>query len=158
LISLKDYNTTKIYTHKCFAKSKEVFSLLFSVQQLEWIPRWEYEMIYSQSGFTEEGCLFKTKALFDNEIIWIATKWDTKNFIANFVGIVSDSLVVKLNISSRDDLDDSANVKWEFIFRAISEKGNAIITNTEEKFNQIMSELEKALNNLLETEKLLKLS
>lgn len=42
------------------APPDRVFPLLCPVREAEWVPDWKYQLIYSQSGFAEEGCVFTT--------------------------------------------------------------------------------------------------
>lgn len=42
------------------AEPGRVFPLLCPVREYEWIPPWHCELVYSQSGYAELGCVFST--------------------------------------------------------------------------------------------------
>jgi hypothetical protein len=42
----------------CKAAVEEVFPLLCPKREEEWIPDWECETIWSNSGYNEEGAIF----------------------------------------------------------------------------------------------------
>lgn len=41
-----------------------VFPLLCPVREYDWIPGWTCEMIYSDSGYAELGCVFRTRSWY----------------------------------------------------------------------------------------------
>lgn len=57
---------------------KEAMTLPCPVKELDWIPEWSYEMIYSKSGVNEVGCIFdetmSAPVLFEKEM---TTRWHT---------------------------------------------------------------------------------
>ncbi len=146
------------YVQKYSAKPEKIFPLLCAVREMKWLPGWEYEMLYSKSGYNEEGCIFKTKIPYNTETIWVTTTWDTVNYVVEFVEYALNSLVVRFKISLKDEGSHTTG-KWEFTFTPISEKGNKFVEGyTEEKFKQVMVVIEKAMNHFQETGKLLTFS
>ncbi len=45
-------------TREIDAPSEHIFPLACPVEELRWIPDWEYELVYSQSGVNETDCIF----------------------------------------------------------------------------------------------------
>ena len=53
---------THEYTQTNAAPPSAVFPLLCPVRETDWVPGWQYRMIYSLSGM-EAGCVFATPNL-----------------------------------------------------------------------------------------------
>jgi len=147
---------TRRFAQKYAGDPVKIFPMLCAVREIEWIPQWEYEMIYSISGVNERGCIFKTQKPYGTETVWVTTKWDTDNYEVRFVQFAKDSLVVNLKIALDDNGDGTTTANWEQVFTSLSEKGNEFIESyTIEKFQKVMGGLQKAMNHYLETGKLI---
>ena len=156
MTTVKAKKIIRRYAQKYNAKADKVFPLLCAVREMDWIPGWEYEMIHSVSGANEEGCVFKTQKPYGTETVWVTTKWDTENYIVNFVEFAVDAMIVNLNISLQENPDGTTTANWEQIFTSLSDKGDAFIeVYTEEKFKATMAGLEKVMGYFLETGKLM---
>src|SRR5271167_3067103 len=57
------------------ARPEEVFPLLCPVREADWVPQWQYRMIYSESGVAEQGCVFITPEEDGSESIWQCTEY-----------------------------------------------------------------------------------
>ena len=49
------------YIQTNYAAPEKVFPLLCPVREADWIPGWQYELVYSESGVAELGCVFTTR-------------------------------------------------------------------------------------------------
>ena len=45
-------------TRKIMASPHQIFPLACPVQELRWIPQWDFQLIYSKSGVNETNCIF----------------------------------------------------------------------------------------------------
>ena len=52
---------THQFTQTNFAPPETVFPLLCPVREADWVPGWQYRLIYSKSGVAEAGCVFITE-------------------------------------------------------------------------------------------------
>jgi len=52
--------TVKKHTILLHGKPEVLFPLLCPVREYEWIEPWKCDMIYSDSGFAEQDCIFQT--------------------------------------------------------------------------------------------------
>lgn len=148
---------TKTCTQKYVASPSEVFPLLCPVREYEWIHGWKCEVIYSESGFVEEGCIFKTSFPGQEGAIWVTTKHDAANKEVQFIRVVPEVLVVEMRIALEDSHDGGTSACFTYIFTALSEKGNTYIENNAEmEFNHSMVLLEKSMNHFLATGQMLK--
>ncbi|HYK92235.1 MAG TPA: hypothetical protein VE398_25965 [Acidobacteriota bacterium] len=80
------------YTQTNPASPEKVFPLLCPVREADWLPGWQYQLIYSDSGFAELGCVFTTPNATSSgspspEKTWIVTDYDPKAFQIGFVWI-----------------------------------------------------------------------
>jgi hypothetical protein len=73
------------FTQTNHAPLNEVFPLLCPVREAEWVPGWSYRLIFSNSCFAEEGCVFATPNDDGVETIWTITDYDARNFRIAFV-------------------------------------------------------------------------
>lgn len=139
----------------------KIFPLLCPVREYEWLDGWECEMVYSESGFAEEDCIFKTKFPGEEEeTIWVMTKRDPENHEVHIMQVTPGSRVLKMQIRLEDDLAGGTNAHFTSTYTALREQGNTFIdSHAEEEFKQAMVRMEKSMNYFLETgEKLDKLA
>ena len=61
------------YTQTNDAPPEKVFPLLCPVREADWVPGWQYRLIYSDSGCAEDGCVFATPNDTGPETIWMAS-------------------------------------------------------------------------------------
>lgn len=80
------------YQQTLKGRKKEIFPLLCPVREKEWLKGWDYNMIYSESGYAEKGCVFETNNNYGS-YRWVITKHDSENFEIQFVK-TKDNMVV----------------------------------------------------------------
>src|SRR5438309_9734446 len=71
---------THEYTQTNDAPPEIVFPLLCPVREADWVPGWQYKMIYSKSGVAEAGCVFTTPNGDGTETTWLVTQYDPATF------------------------------------------------------------------------------
>ena len=54
MIAFKSHRVTHEYTQTNLATPERVFPLLCPVREAEWVPDWQYRLIYSESGVAEK--------------------------------------------------------------------------------------------------------
>ncbi|MGE5431615.1 MAG: hypothetical protein ACM3QX_11110 [Syntrophomonadaceae bacterium] len=140
------------YIQKINSTPDKIFPLLCPRRELDWLDGWHYEMIYSESGFAEDGAVFKTKHEGEVNTIWTVTRYDKENFEIEFVRMTWEVVVVRIKMRLEDNRDGSSNLHIEYIFTPITEKGNEFIDGKSAKqFLEMMKWWEKSLNYYLET-------
>lgn len=134
-----------------------VFELLCPVREAEWLHGWDYRIVYSQSGFAEEGCVFASRADGGEETLWLITLRDESNRKIEFTRFTPGSRVARLNIRVKEDAAHESLVDISYTFTALTEQGNDFIDGfTREKFESAMKFWEDSMNYYLRTgEKLL---
>ena len=141
----KSKNTRCSYTMEVSASASTVFPLLCPVREYDWIDGWKCEMIYSDSGVAEDGCVFKTSFPLLGEETWMCTRYVLDQTIQ--YTRFSDNKIVRYDIDLIDTNDTKSSWLWIFSIVSLSEDGNNFIHN----FNlESMCNKLKELNILLE--------
>jgi len=128
-----------------------VFPLLCPVREAEWLDGWKYEMIYSDSGLAEEGCVFSTPGDDEGDTVWVISRYDRENYLIDFTRFTpgSRTCVLKVAVTSKGDTD--SNVDISYTYTGITADGNAWIDNfTEDAFLDAVKFWERSMNHFLE--------
>ena len=156
---MKRFEAKKVvrsHTVTLAADAEVVFPLLCPVREEQWVTGWEddtYELVYSSSGFNEEGCIFRSSYPDGNDSLWIATKFDAQSYRVEFV-VHSELLVRKVDIRLNSRSDCSSNATFAFTLTAISPKGNAVVDSYSDAAHQkSVEQLSAMLNHFLKTGK-----
>jgi hypothetical protein len=151
----------KSHTVKLNGTPEQIFPLLCPVREEEWTSGWEndsYELIYTESGFNEEGCIFKTSYPDGNDSLWICTKYDKGNHEVEFLVHIKDIGIRKMNILLKANAEKTTDAKFEYTVTAISVNGNTIVDNLEEVVIKSASGLGMMINYYLQNGKKIKLN
>ena len=134
----------------CNATIKKVFPLLCPKREEEWIPGWECETIWSNSGYNEEGAIFRTTKPYGTELYWTTLQYDINNKVVDFL-ITAPCLYMfrfKIELSVNDD--GYLALTFTQIFTSISEEGNAFLKRYKsEDFMERLKYLEDLMNRHL---------
>lgn len=144
---------TKSHIVKLNALPQIIFPFFCPVREEEWLVGWEhetYELIYSDSGLNEEGCIFKTNYPDGNESLWICTKYDKDNYEVEFLVHIKDLIIRKWNLLLKANAENTTDARFEFTVTAISEKGNAVVDHTEKQVVETASRIEMLLNHYIQ--------
>jgi hypothetical protein len=88
---------THQFTQTNLAPPETVFPLLCPVREADWVPGWQYRLIYSKSGFAELGCVFITEENH-RETTWIVTEYDPAAFRIAFVWVDPGTMTAQIRI------------------------------------------------------------
>ena len=137
-------------SQKINAPSDKIFPLLSPDKMTEWLDGWNFNMIYSESGTGEEGAIFQTKHEEKIFTTWVISKLDEENKIIEFVRITPEILLVQIQMIISDNQNSTSNLDVEYVFTALTEKGNEYIEgNSSKQFYDMMKWWEKSLNYFL---------
>lgn len=129
------------------AHPKIIFPLLCPEREKEWIPNWTYEMIHSNSGLIEEGCIFKNDE-YDTETIWFVAKHDPIQNELFFIHFAKNLLITEFSVmlSAKSDYKTTAIVQYKFT--PLSEKGAIYIAKnlSQSSLQKEMSMMENFMN------------
>jgi hypothetical protein len=150
---------THEYTQTNFASPMAVFPLLCPVREAEWVPGWQYRLIYSNSGVAEAGCVFITEE-DGRETTWVVTEYDAERFRIRFVwvnpGMVSAQIRIELEPVGTPDAPLKTAARIRYTYTGLSPDGNREVERYDEGwFRKKMLGWEAAINHYLQTGKLI---
>ena len=156
---MSSFNATRVsyeYTQTNDASPDTVFPLLCPVREADWVPGWKYRMVYSESGVTEDGCVFTTPNDRGSETVWIVTHYDPAHFNISYAWIVPGMIATQIRIALSSTGDGKTAARIHYAYTGLSAAGNAILESyTNEWFREKMKGWEKAINQYLAKGKLM---
>ncbi len=161
---------TRTYTHHFEGSIAEVFPLLCPVREHDYLDDWQADILFSESGVAEKGCIFQTdnpsqidhSGKSDGDSIskttWIITAYEDTTGKVEFVMFTPESHVSQLHIqltteekSSDSNGHGSCSAIFTYSHTATTDTGRAFVQKfTQELFDQKMAGFEKSLNQHLE--------
>lgn len=143
---------THEYTQTNCAPPETVFPLLCPVREADWVPGWQYRLIYSQSSFAEQGCVFITEEA-GREITWIMTEYDPAALRIAFVWVSPGRLATQIQISLEPSASNT-KARIRYTYTGLSPEGNHDVGRFNETwFHEKMRNWEAAINHYLRTGK-----
>jgi hypothetical protein len=137
------------YTMRLQASPEKVFPLLCPVREYEWIEPWECEIVYTQSGYAELGCIFKTHFPVDVYTdTWVVSRYELNERI-EFVR-TNAIRAMRFCVSLTGNADGTTTARWEQIYTGMNPEGNEHISGiTNEKYVEDRKLTELRLNHYL---------
>jgi hypothetical protein len=163
--SLEGLRIAKTWVMEINSPPDQVFPLLCPERERDWVDGWDYEMIYSESGYAEPGCIFKTSIPPEGDSIWIMADYIPDNYIRiiktcpNLFLLQWSFDLVGKDIRGEDSGKIRTDILVNYSMTGLSQKGNEHIRMImEDVFPKLMTRLEKSMNYYLNTKKKLTLS
>jgi hypothetical protein len=149
------------YVQTNCAAADKVFPLLCPVREADWLPGWQYRLIYSDTGVAELGCVFTTpkppglavrqEAL---ETTWIVTDYDPAASRIAYVWISPGYIITELRIQVAPSGEGEARTHVRYRYTGLSAEGNKELERyTQEWFESNMRNWETTINHYLRTGK-----
>ena len=145
---------THQYTQTNLAPPEKVFPLLCPVREAEWVPGWQYRLIYSRSGVAELGCVFTTQNEDGSESTWVVTDFDPERCRIGFVWVNPGVVTAQIQIQLERNSSNQTLAHIQYIYTALSATGNAEVDRYDEAwFRDKMQRWEAAINHYLRSGK-----
>lgn len=150
------------FTQNNPAVPEKVFPLLCPVREGEWLPGWQYRLIYSDSGVAELGCVFTTpnppasgsQNQLSPETTWIVTNYDPSAFRIAFVWIDPGRVITEIRIQLSAGEQGTTRSHIRYRYTALSPEGNRELETYDQKwFKAKMKNWETTINHYLRTGK-----
>lgn len=142
---------TRQYVQTIEAQPSVVHALICPVKEAEWLDGWDYDLIYSQSGVAEYGCVFTSQSAGE-QTIWTITKRDDVTCETEFVRVTPGSRVALVAIRIAEGGNQTSRVHISYTITALTAAGNTFVDNfSEENFDKDMQFWEATLNHYLKT-------
>ncbi len=122
-------------TREITAHPRRIFPMACPVEELRWIPDWEYELVYSKSGVNEVDCVFFEKVSgphFFGEAFntcWTTIVHDPENYRVVFILNPNNKAVIRLNVTIRQVTQEVSNCTWHLVFTALDNDANGMSEN-----------------------------
>lgn len=141
---------TRTHVLRIRAPLDVVFLLLCPVREAEYLSDWQAEILYSESGVAEEGCVFRTPNPGGEPSIWTIRVHNEAAGLIEFVIFTPESHVSILLVELRDEAHGATDVPFTYTHTAIADRGRSFIAElTEERFRKKMTGFENSLNEFL---------
>jgi hypothetical protein len=132
------------------APPDKVFPLLCPVREADWVPGWQYRLIYSSSGVAEDGCVFTTPNEHGPETVWMVTHYDPSAFQIAYAWVQPGMIATQLRISLAPAAGGTSTACIRYLYTGLSPAGNAVLDGyTREWFQSKMRSWEAAINHFL---------
>ncbi len=154
MIATQSGRITRQYTQRIEAPPEAVFPLICPVREADWLAGWgeTLEMIHSDSGVAEEGCVFVTRPPGQPETTWMITQHDPVLGIVEFVRVTSGLVATRLTIRVEATPRNTSSVHITYAFTPLNPAGRAFLAERPEAgFRQDMAWWERSMNHWLRT-------
>jgi hypothetical protein len=138
------------------AKPEVIFPLLCPVREYEWIEPWKCDLIYSETGFAEQDCIFQTDSPHDGpKDTWVLSRYE-KPTLVEFVR-VNAIRAIRYTITLRQIGEGKTESEWSQVITGLNAEGDRFVSSfPDEEFKHRMEMLRKMLNHYLTTGQMLK--
>ncbi len=132
------------------ASPQVLFPLLCPVREAEWLPGWSAQLVHSDSGFAEAGCVFTTPGDGPEPWTWVIARHDAVEGRIRFIVTVPGSHVRVLDIDVQAS-PAGCTATWTYTLTALTEAGEAFLPSFAVEFPARMTRLETLLTDFLHT-------
>jgi hypothetical protein len=150
----------RTYTQRIEAGADAVFPLLCPVREGEWLEGWrdEVEMVHSESGVAEEGCVFRTRVAGRPETVWAVTRHDPAARVVEFFRVTAGLVATRLRIEVEPRADGASAVHIGYTFTPLGPAGRDFVreNHSEEAFRDDMAWWEQSMNHWLRSGRILR--
>jgi hypothetical protein len=169
MTAFKSYRRTHQFTQTNPAAPDKVFPLLCPVREADWIPGWHYQLVYSDSGVAELGCVFTTEdplveaAKYSSSspqrdtaspTTWICVDYDPTALRIAYVWIKPGRVAAELRIQLERSEDGNTRSHIRFRYTGLSPEGNLEVETYDRAWYEAkMRGWETAINHYLRTGK-----
>jgi len=142
------------FEYRCIAEVKapaeQVFPLLCPVRESEWIPDWEYRLVFSHSGLAEKDCVFLTRQAGEAPTVWVNSLHDPQGLKVEYIRITPGIRVVRLRIELTPLPAGSTRMAFGFAHTALGEVGNREVDKLNAENGRDFQQLSQRLATLLD--------
>lgn len=145
-------------TREILASPYKIFPLACPVEELRWIPEWDYQLIYTKSGVNEVNCIFNEDKsglhFFEKPITttWTTTTHDPDRYLVVFHLYLGGKAVIRLEIRLKAVGENLSSSTWHMVFTALDDEVNTMPLETiEARMELMMTFLADLLKHYCET-------
>ena len=154
---MKSRQRTMNYLQQIEGTPQQIFPLLCPNREKDWLDGWDYEMIYSLSGFAEANCVFTTPMHGKEATVWMVSRYEPEQGIIDFVRFTPSEMIVRISILVYPKNKEITPVEVTYIYTALGEEQEKYLEQQLSKdFRKSMEWWEKAMNYYLRTGEMLR--
>jgi hypothetical protein len=112
----------------------ECFALACPVAELLWIDGWSFDLIYSESGKNETGCVFLEPSsglsmlrVPGANTYWYVTRYDTEQYRFDAVWLTHDLTLARWEVRMTDLGGGQTRIHWRLVLTGLGEEGSRIL-------------------------------
>lgn len=136
------------------APLEKVFPLLCPEREKEWLDGWAYNMIFSDTGFAEDGCVFTTGPQGKNTV-WVVSVYDPDAGRIEFTRFHIDLAVDRLALRVYSTTNTSSEIEVSYTVTSLSEGSNDYAEQLCKTHEQKWRFVGKALDHFVRTDEIL---
>lgn len=142
---------TRIWHQDIHGPPEAVFPLLCPVREHDWVPGWQAETIYSESGVAELEGVFTTTRPDKPTSVWTVTRYEPPRHVAYF-RVTPGLETVHLDIEVRPAAPGRSKVAIRYTWTGLGPEGDARIeAYTDDDWARMMTGWERSMNHYLAT-------
>ena len=132
------------------APIKDIFPLLCPKREEEWIPGWECDVIYSNSGYNEENAIFRTLKPYGTELYWYTITYDLARRKVDFLITACHLYALRFTIDIHNTVPNESILTFTQRFTSVSEGGISMIEQyRQEDFQARLQRLQELMSHHL---------
>jgi hypothetical protein len=153
-MNFRGTRVTHQFTQTNCAPPARVFPLLCPAREADWVPGWQYRLIYSKSGVAELGCVFTTPNEDSSETTWLVTEYDPSAFTIAFAWVNPGLVAAQISIRLEATQAQETAALIRYTYTGLSEQGNREVERYDQAwFDHKMKSWQAAINHYLRTGK-----
>lgn len=132
------------------APADKVFPLLCPVREFDWLEYWKCEVVHTDSGYAEEGCIFRTWFPgMGGKDTWVVSRHEPDTLV-EFIRM-NQSRVMRYRITLHPK-GSSTRLVWHQKHTSLDEMGEHLVENLDkDAYARQVKYLENCLNHYLRT-------
>ena len=136
----------RTYSHSVDRPMDDVFPLLCPVAEFDWLATWQCQILHSESGKVEKGCVFATEMRGEEPSIWVVSRHDPKAHVGEFVTVTPGSRVRTLEIALSERTGGGTLLTWSHTFVTLGPAGEDVLAGfTPEAYLESMDFVARSL-------------
>ena len=137
-----------VFGREYSASPEFVFSQFCPAREADWINGWTAELIYTESGYAEPLCVFRTP---DSNLlgagVWILNTVEPNELLEATMLHDNNDILEHMRLDVVDLTNDRCSVTWTITLTALSDLGNDIVDAVSEDAPEFVDELEYFITN-----------
>jgi hypothetical protein len=107
---------------------EDIFPLACPVEELRWIPGWDYRLLYSASGVNETNCMFTEKIsgphIFSESMktVWTTVVHDPENKMVLFHIQLGQKASIRFKVTFRKVGLNTSCCTWDMVLTALDKQ------------------------------------